>query len=835
MDNRIIDVLNNKEDNYLLPFYWQSGNNKDKIPYMVEEIYRSGCKALCVESKNHPNFAKYEWFSNMKIILEECKKRDMKVWVLDDDKSPSGHANGAAKDERSLKKTFLIERHFDVIGPKTSAKAIIIKFEDDDEILGVYLFKRENGDESLSEEYIDLSDKVNGDMVYFDVPQGVFRLFIYFKSHHTADDYIDMLNPKATEMMIKNCYQPHYDNLGEYFGNTLAGFVSNEAGFYSSGLFADENYSQTVGKQGIYLPYSDDLIRIMSKKSGYDVKPYLVALWFEMGAKSAELRHCYMNTVSKLFSRYFTQKLGRWCASHGVEYIGHIVEDNNSHSKLGASAGHYFRSQHGQTMSGMDLAFQQVIPGFAHFTNSSYDIKTYADNEFFHYMLAKMCASDALFDNNKNGNAFCEVFDEDDRAQSSSTKKWLIDFLLVRGINHFAPQFSFDKKDPQHDAFSALMNYTNKASHLLSGGTHVAKALVLYNADCEWGSSGDFMYSQKICRMLYDSHIDFDIISFDYLKKAEASNNRLRINDAEYDVLFAPYSAYIYSKNLNVIKNLDNIGFDVVFVGGLPKNCNYKFKSVPLNECVRYFEKNCGFDVLIRGEAKLLRHYHVKRDSADVYMFFNESVTNEVNARIYVGREKYLKLDLLNDSKIASCAKSGSFDLKLAPYQSAIYVFDDFDDEFLNQFEGEKQWDFERVLNIPFEVSLSENAPFDEFEHFTVTDRPIDINSPENKPSFVGKIKYSGSFFVEENGNFMIDLGTVGEDAKVFINGRECGIRIAKPYVFDISGLTENGENTIEIIVSNTLVHKNKDDFSQYTIISQSGLAEEIKMFRQKQ
>ena len=81
----------------------------------------------------------------------------------------------------------------------------------------------------------------------------------------------------------------------------------------------------------------------------------------------------------------------------------------------------------------------------------------------------------------------------------------------------------------------------------------------------------------------------------------------------------------------------------------------------------------------------------------------------------------------------------------------------------------------------------------------------------------------------------MIDLGTVGEDAKVFINGRECGIRIAKPYVFDISGLTENGENTIEIIVSNTLVHKNKDDFSQYTIISQSGLAEEIKMFRQKQ
>ena len=848
MDNRIIDVLNNKEDNYLLPFYWQKGNHSDEIPEQIEEIYQSGCKALCVESRVHKNFAKKEWFDDMKIILEECKKRDMKVWVFDDDKFPSGHANGAAESERSFKKTFLIERHFDVIGPKNNAKAIIKKFEEDDEILGVYLFKRENGDEALTEEYIDLCDKVNGDIIYFDVPEGVFRLFIYFKSHHKANDYIDMLNPKATEMMIKNCYQPHFDNLGEYFGNTLAGFFSDEPGFYSEGLFTDDYYSQSVGKQGIYLPISYDALKIMSKKAGYDVKPYLAALWYKMGEKSSEICHCYMNTVSKLFSRYFTQKLGRWCASHGVEYIGHTIEDNNSHSKLGGSAGHYFRSQHGQTMSGMDLVFQQVMPGFAHFTNSSYGINTYADSEFYHYMLAKMCASDALFDTNKKGNALCEVFGAGGWAQSSSTQKWLIDFLLVRGINHFAPHafspcfpnpdcpphFGLGGKDPQFEAFCALMNYTNKMSHLLSGGTHIAKALVLYNADCEWGSGSDFMYSQKICKQLYDSHIDFDIISFDYLKKAEAGNNRLRINEAEYDVLFVPYSSFIYPKNLNVLKNLDNIGFDVVFVGGLPKNCKYKFKNVVLNEVVKYFDKNCGFDVIIRGEAKLLRHYHVKRGSADVYMFFNESVSDDVNARIYVGRDKYLKLDLLNDSKICGTANNGSFDLKLSPYQSAIFVFDDFDDEFLSQFESEKHWDFERVLNIPFEVSLSENAPFDEFERFTVTDRPIDINSPENKPDFAGKIKYSGSFFIEENGNFMLDLGAVGESAKVFVNKHECGIRIAKPYIFDISGFTENGENTIEIIVSNTLVHKIKDEFSQYSIISPSGLEEEIKMYRQK-
>ena len=45
--NRLADVLNGREANYMLPFYWQHGDHTATIPEEVERIYRSGARAFC--------------------------------------------------------------------------------------------------------------------------------------------------------------------------------------------------------------------------------------------------------------------------------------------------------------------------------------------------------------------------------------------------------------------------------------------------------------------------------------------------------------------------------------------------------------------------------------------------------------------------------------------------------------------------------------------------------------------------------------------------------------------------------------------------------------------
>lgn len=90
-----------------------------------------------------------------------------------------------------------------------------------------------------------------------------------------------------------------------------------------------------------------------------------------MGDKTHEIRVAYMDAVTRLYQEAFCMQLGEWCRAHGVEYIGHIIEDMNAHARLGCSDGHYFRALDGQDMAGIDIVLHQVMPGFAHYETAA--------------------------------------------------------------------------------------------------------------------------------------------------------------------------------------------------------------------------------------------------------------------------------------------------------------------------------------------------------------------------------------------------------------------------------------------------------------------------------
>ncbi|MBS3772365.1 MAG: hypothetical protein KGY70_19705, partial [Bacteroidales bacterium] len=50
-----------------------------------------------------------------------------------------------------------------------------------------------------------------------------------------------------------------------------------------------------------------------------------------------------------------------------------------------------------------------------------------------------------------------------------------------------------------------------------------------------------------------------------------------------------------------------------------------------------------------------------------------------------------------------------------------------------------------------------------------------------------------------------LDLGKVLVAAKVLVNGESAGVKLASPYTYDLTGLIQPGENTIEIRVANTI------------------------------
>src|SRR5690554_1410110 len=123
MNKKIKDLLNSKGDNYIFPFFWLHGEEESVLREYMKAINDANIGAVCVESRPHPDYCGPKWWHDMDIILDEAKKRDMKVWILDDSHFPTGYANGAMKDAPAeLCRQFLYYSSVEVVGPKKSVQ-----------------------------------------------------------------------------------------------------------------------------------------------------------------------------------------------------------------------------------------------------------------------------------------------------------------------------------------------------------------------------------------------------------------------------------------------------------------------------------------------------------------------------------------------------------------------------------------------------------------------------------------------------------------------------------------------------------------------------------------
>ena len=97
MNNTVLRLMQGNADNHMLPFFWQHGEDEATLREYMAAIQEANCNAVCVESRPHPDFCGPKWWEDMDVILDEARKRNMQVWILDDSHFPTGYANGALK------------------------------------------------------------------------------------------------------------------------------------------------------------------------------------------------------------------------------------------------------------------------------------------------------------------------------------------------------------------------------------------------------------------------------------------------------------------------------------------------------------------------------------------------------------------------------------------------------------------------------------------------------------------------------------------------------------------------------------------------------------------
>lgn len=852
MEPILKSILENKTENYLLPFFWQHDGHDAEIPARVQKIYESGCRAFCVESRPYEHFCEDAWWKTMDIILAEAEKRSMRVWILDDKHFPTGYANGILEHEDlNLRRKFLRESHVDVMGPIAEASVLVPMHTPEEKLVSAVLFRRTGKDEELTGEPIELDVQPEDKFVYFSVPEGLYRVFFVFETFSGEENkkyYIDMLSKESVHKLIEAVYEPHYDHYAKYFGNTLAGFFSDEPGFDAPhfGMTGCDTgiYNRSVGQPGVMLPWRDAAAVHMAKDGIDEPTLYLPILWYAHDELTAEIRLAYMDAVTLLWKENFSYQLGDWCRSHGVQYIGHLIEDMNAHARLGCSAGHYFRGLDGQDMSGIDIVLHQVMPGMADYKTAALVSGGMVDGEFFHYVLGQLAASHARQNPNMNGRAMCEVFGAYGWAEGANVMKWLMDFLLVRGVNHFVPHafddffpdrdcpphFGADGNDPQFAGFTQLMHYVNRAAHYLYGTEMEASGAILYHAEAEWMDKSSAMLTQKPAKACYDAQISYDIVPFDYLETAEKNNGRF---GRGYKYLIVPACRKLPERFAKICEALKNAGVPVFFVDYAPDCVNISENEiVPLQKLAAHV-KGSGLAHEYNVKEHLLRIAKFTRGEATSFFVFNEAPNAVQETLSLPVSGKYIAADLLNGVYTRGETADGTVEFALEAGQSVILIFGGVTDDEWAGFPEKSEGLHMAEIETLWDIDLRETGKETEFKPFRKNSKLFNITGKNGETEFSGEMRYQTKLNINDTAHVELEFENVGVTAQLFVNGKDMGQRICRPYRWDITEAVKAGENDVEVFVCNTLAQRMQDFFSTYMTLPASGITGKVRLFVQ--
>ncbi len=847
---RLEELRQGKCGSYILPFLWMKGEDEQTLREELDKIEECGIKEICLESRPHPDYCGPAWWKAMDFLLPELERRNMRIWILDDKKFPTGYANGGFEKRPELKKVYLAERHMDIMGPCRNSAVLVSPFlQPDGKLLAVLACPKPDTEtlDISAEGIFDLTDSYQDGFVYFNLPEGAYRLFILFTTQKGGgrDHYMNLIDKESVRVLLDEVYEPHYEHYSRYFGKVIAGFFSDEP---ELGNINGYPFDASLGKRDVRLPWSKELEARLRNEWKEAFKQELPALWYGMGEKTGRVRSQYMEHMTDLVYECFSSQLGEWCEAHKVEYIGHIIEDDNAHTRLGCSIGHYFKEMKGQHMAGIDVVHHQIVPGFTGRVHQW--IAGDGDGEFFHFGLAKLGSSAAHLDSKKKNRALCEIFGNYGWAEGVSFMKWLTNHMLVRGINIFTPHaFSMTYPDrdcpphfyargnnPQFAVFAQLMKYMQRACHLLSGGRQVLDAAVLYHAESEW-TGKDMQFFQKPMRELMEHQLDCDVIPAEILKEAVIEQNQLVIGDNRYGCFILPAAQCEKASVAEFVIRAAAEGLPVyavdkaaeqdVSMNLLSKSFQEAVTVVALDELAAYVRKDISAQLTCSEYDKDLRFIGTKQEDGMVYMFFNESVSRIIDTEIQFNCMNVPAVTLYNPwNQTEKCVKleQNKLRLILEPGQSLYVVFD----ETCTEADREEILISETVLDLEWEVSRADELHYGEFEPLTIIKKGQilpNLNGPGFTPEFTGFYRYDSKFEVQkQEGRYKLKLPEGGDCAQIFVNGVDLGYLAGFPDSVTITDALRGGINDVRIEFSTTLVWKRKDGASTHLQVYGTGL-----------
>ncbi|MBI3679542.1 MAG: hypothetical protein HY235_04020, partial [Acidobacteria bacterium] len=439
------------------------------------------------------------WFSLVRHTVAQGKQRGMHVWLYDENSYPSGFAGGHVPAEMP---------------------------ESWNQGAGLRMKKLATLDPQEERRFVHVIRGAGG--VYAFEP-----VFYEKRAWHGGYSYVDLLKPGVTEKFIELTMGGYEAAIGHEFGHTVPGIFTDEPN-----IFPPSRDS---------MRWTPDLFARFEKLKGYDLRPYLTALWEETG-DWRKVRHDYWSVLLALFLERWSKPWFQYTEKKGLIWTGHYWEHEwpNPHHVPDNMAVYAWHQ-----MPGIDLLFNQWREDtHAQFGN----VRSVREVASVAHQLGRR-------------RVFCETYGGGGWELRFEDMKRLGDWMFGLGINflnqhlafhtiagarkHDYPQ-SFSYHEPWWDHYRKVADYQARLSLALSSGEVRNRILVIEPTTSAWmyaslpGSGHPRLAEigrefQDFLNSMEAAQVEYDLASEDILRRyGKVSGSRLMVGHRAYDVLVLP-------------------------------------------------------------------------------------------------------------------------------------------------------------------------------------------------------------------------------------------------------------------------------------------------------
>ena len=504
------------------PLFWLHGDETEaRLREYVGRVAESGQGVLTIESRPHIDWMRAGWWRDVDIVLDECKKRGVKMMVFDDYWWPSQGMGGKYPIPEKFQ---CRDIKADVYAKGAAPEKVeneICRVDATETAKGVFRLCADGDKTIVYSWFVPPKGRVKG----LGGSQGRFP-------------YVNGLDEEAVDWFLATYYQPYYDRYRPAFeAGTIPGFFFDEP--------------ETMGVWGPALEKE-------LAARGEDVGELLTAFKFRLADPEAQARasYRYYDARTETWGRTMYGRQSAWCEGHGVFSSGHFMEHSDCFYSQAMSGGNVMQLMKHVTVPGVDLVCRQYYP----------HQREDKGRQVAFGQMPKYASSVAHVYNRRNGKNWCEIFGAYYQDLTYPQMKWLCDWHQSQGcyylIPHsFNPRAPYDTDcppsfynggyEPRYPLFRVWADYNNRCALLLSEGEHVC-----HIAQCVPGMSfhvGKTIRPEMFAFAIQDAQLDSDWMGYDAVESARIGKNprtgrpALRTTNGKewYDILTLPATEYV--------------------------------------------------------------------------------------------------------------------------------------------------------------------------------------------------------------------------------------------------------------------------------------------------